>query len=461
MTSPRRQLAITGTWSCSAKRTRSFEQRARSTPAPARISGRSAPARKLSTARRSPTVGASGCGRTTGARVPSGSAEVLDVLGDRQQRGARAALDGRRGRRPRGRRGGLRVVEPPGPLREAADRADEVDLLERLAAREPAVDVADDDEHRRRVGGGGVDADGEVRGADGARAEAQRGAAGQLAVGLGGEGGGALVAGGDDPDAGGGERVEDAEEALAGDGERDPDARGAERGGDQLGDGRGLGGGGGDGLGLGAGVRVVVVVGVAPSAARGRRLGGSGVGRRAGSGSASARLGLRLGVRLGLGARAPGSGSASSAGLARRLRLSAGSARARPAHRLSGASARRPRLGGVRLGARASSARLRARDRRMGRPRGRRGTDPSRPPVRPDGGPSGAGACGCGRAGVRSARGGRGGRRDMPSDQAGDHHQRDDDHDHAGRAGSGHRIPPSGSSRTGAGRPRPARGAGR
>ncbi len=74
MTSPRRQLAMTGTCRSSAKRTRSLEHRARRTPAPARMTGRSAEARKLSTARRSPADGASGCGRTTGARVPSGSA---------------------------------------------------------------------------------------------------------------------------------------------------------------------------------------------------------------------------------------------------------------------------------------------------------------------------------------------------------------------------------------------------
>ncbi len=66
----------------------------------------------------------------------------------------------------------------------------------------------------------------------------------QLAVGLRGEGRGALVARGDDPDPRGVERVEDRQEALAGDGEGDPDAGRTQRRSDQLGDGRGLRGGG-------------------------------------------------------------------------------------------------------------------------------------------------------------------------------------------------------------------------
>ena len=134
MTSPRRQAAITGTCSSSAKRTRSFEQRARSTPAPARMTGRSAAARRWSTARTSATAGTSGCERTTGARVPSGSGHVEEVLGQREQGagpgGPRPSPDGRL-ERGRGRR---RVVDLARPLREAADRPDLVDLLERLAA---------------------------------------------------------------------------------------------------------------------------------------------------------------------------------------------------------------------------------------------------------------------------------------------------------------------------------------
>ena len=202
MTSPRRQLAITGTWRSSANRTRSFEHRARSTPAPARITGRSAAARKWSTARMSDAEGASGCGRTMGTRVPCRDRERQDVLREGDERGPRAPLqDGTHGSLE-GLRGRGRIVDLPGPLGQAADPADEVGLLEGLPSAVAALDLADEREHGRGVGGGRVDADGEVGGADDARAEADGGAAGQLAVGLGGEGGGSLVARGDDPDAG-------------------------------------------------------------------------------------------------------------------------------------------------------------------------------------------------------------------------------------------------------------------
>ena len=88
-----------------------------------------------------------------------------------------------------------------GPLGEAAERRDLVDLLERLAAADGALDLADDHEHRRRILARRVDADGEVGRADRARPEADRRPSGQLAVGLGHERGRALVAGRDDADA--------------------------------------------------------------------------------------------------------------------------------------------------------------------------------------------------------------------------------------------------------------------
>ena len=102
--------------------------------------------------------------------------------------------------------------------------------------RTRAVDLADEDEHRRRVGGRRVDADREVRGADRARPEAGRGPPGELAVGLGRERGATLVPRGDDPDPGRLEGVEHRQEALARDGEGDAHAGRPERGGDQLGD---------------------------------------------------------------------------------------------------------------------------------------------------------------------------------------------------------------------------------
>lgn len=107
-----------------------------------------------------------------------------------------------------------------GPLRELAERTGLIDLLEGLPAAIPALDLADEDEQRGRVLFRGMDADGHVRGADGASSQAYRGPAGQLAVGLGHERRSAFVACGDDPDPCTLEGVENAEEALARNGER-------------------------------------------------------------------------------------------------------------------------------------------------------------------------------------------------------------------------------------------------
>ena len=196
---PRRQAAITGHLQELANRTRSFEQRARSTPAPARITGRSA----------------------DGEQVEHGT-DVLDRgrLRVRPDDRDRDALGQRRGRRTSSGRarsagpgrpstvartasssvaaavGG--VVDLARPLGQPPDGVDEVDLLERLAAADGAVDLADEGEHRRRIGGRRVDADREVRGADRARPEARRGPPRQLAVGLGRERRATLVARGDD-----------------------------------------------------------------------------------------------------------------------------------------------------------------------------------------------------------------------------------------------------------------------
>ena len=124
-----------------------------------------------------------------------------------------------------------------GPLGEPAERPDLVDLLERLAALVRPLDLADDREHRGRVLARRVDADRQVRAADGARAEADRRATGQLPVGLGHERGGAFVARPDDADPGALERVEQAEEGFAGDGEGVADTGRAESVGDEPADG--------------------------------------------------------------------------------------------------------------------------------------------------------------------------------------------------------------------------------
>ena len=235
----------------------------------------------------------------------------------------------------------------PGPLpRSAAPRRMRQDHRtsppDRPPGRPPgqalALDLADEGEHRRRVLTRRVDADREICGADCARADRRGGAARELAVGLGHERGGALVARGDDPDAGGVEALEQAEEALARDGECLPDADGAKRVRDEPTDGprrcrqrlrSGLGGGG-----RVASARRRAALRASASTARWRTQIGRGLGhdRLAGSGSAASgsrvgSAGLRLGdplTRLGLdgvdrsgrpaGAADSGASAASSVG---------------------------------------------------------------------------------------------------------------------------------------------------
>ena len=102
------------------------------------------------------------------------------------------------------------VVRFGGPLGQPAERRDLVDLLERLAPEQGALDLADRHEHRGRVLARGVDADGEVRATDRARPERDRRASGQLAVRFGHERGCAFVTRRDDPDPGALEGVEQA-----------------------------------------------------------------------------------------------------------------------------------------------------------------------------------------------------------------------------------------------------------
>jgi len=95
-----------------------------------------------------------------------------------------------------------------------------VHLLEGAAAEEAAVHLADEEDHRRGVLAGGVHPVGGVGGAGAAGDEADARAAGELAVGVGHVGGGALVAGDDGADVRRGvQRVEHRQVALAGDAE--------------------------------------------------------------------------------------------------------------------------------------------------------------------------------------------------------------------------------------------------
>ena len=170
----------------------------------------------------------SGVARAAGPRERRRRVELDDlveeVLGQRQQDRSGSSAERLADRLVHDGRDLVRGRRLGGPLGEPAERRDLVDLLERLAPEVRALDLADEREHRARVLAGRVDPDREVRAADGPRREARRRSAGQLAVGLGHERRGALVAGRDDADPDVAERIEQPEERLAGHGERVPDA---------------------------------------------------------------------------------------------------------------------------------------------------------------------------------------------------------------------------------------------
>ena len=115
MTSPRRQAAITGTWSSSANRTRSLEQRARRTPAPARITGRSADGEQVQHRADVGDRGRLGVRADDRDRDALGQGQVQDVLGQGEERRARAGPRRWPGRRPRAspRRSRGRRSRPP------------------------------------------------------------------------------------------------------------------------------------------------------------------------------------------------------------------------------------------------------------------------------------------------------------------------------------------------------------
>ena len=94
-----------------------------------------------------------------------------------------------------------------------------VELLEGLTSGRGARHLADQQDHRRRVLGGGVDPDAGVRGPRSAGDQADPGAAGELPVGLGHVRGPRLVAGDDQSQRGVVQRVEHGEVALARDAE--------------------------------------------------------------------------------------------------------------------------------------------------------------------------------------------------------------------------------------------------
>ena len=107
------------------------------------------------------------------------------------------------------------AVDLRDPLGHLAVHAAVVDLLERLAVHEVEADLADEQDHRRRVLVGGVHADRGVGGARAARDEADARPARHLAVGFGHERGAAFLAVDDEADARVVQRVEHVEVALA------------------------------------------------------------------------------------------------------------------------------------------------------------------------------------------------------------------------------------------------------
>ncbi|OIQ79966.1 hypothetical protein GALL_382800 [mine drainage metagenome] len=104
------------------------------------------------------------------------------------------------------------------PFGDGAEHRRVVDFLERLAAEESAVDLADEQDHRRRILARGVQPVARVRRSGAPRDETQAGFAGQLAVGVGHVRRRAFVARDHGADRRRrGQRVEHRQEALAGD----------------------------------------------------------------------------------------------------------------------------------------------------------------------------------------------------------------------------------------------------
>ena len=124
-----------------------------------------------------------------------------------------------------------RIVDLRDPLAQRLEEPPVLDLLERLAIGVPALDLADEQHHRRRVLGGVVEPDRRVAGAGAAGDHDDARPPRQLAVGLRHVGGAALVPAGDGRDgvARVVEGVERREEALARHAEDGVDAMDAKR----------------------------------------------------------------------------------------------------------------------------------------------------------------------------------------------------------------------------------------
>src|SRR3569623_2015886 len=109
----------------------------------------------------------------------------------------------------------LRIVDLGHPFRQRREHLPVFHFLKRFAAAKRAVDLPDEENHRRRILHRGMHADARMRGARPARDEADAGAAGQLAVGFGHVGGRAFMSGDYDADVGIDQRVEHFQIAFA------------------------------------------------------------------------------------------------------------------------------------------------------------------------------------------------------------------------------------------------------
>ena len=143
-------------------------------------------------------------------------------------------------------RDAARVVHLRDPFGELAEHAPVVDLLECLAIEDVAAGLSDEEQERRRVLEGGVDAHRGVGRARASRDEGDAGAAGELSVGIRHVRGAAFVPADDDADLflRVVEGVEKTEVAFARDAEDVVGALGDEGPGQDLAAGAGEGGGG-------------------------------------------------------------------------------------------------------------------------------------------------------------------------------------------------------------------------
>ncbi len=159
--------------------------------------------------------------RIDARRVSALGARGEHVLGKRQHDGTRTAghRDPVRMRQVFG--NALRAIDLRNPLGYAAVHLAIVDFLERFAVDHVAADLADEDDHRRGILSGCVNADGRIRRARAAGHKRKSGAAGELAMGLRHVRGATLLPANDESEsvADTVHRVEDSQIALAGNAE--------------------------------------------------------------------------------------------------------------------------------------------------------------------------------------------------------------------------------------------------